>query len=103
MERKRKRFNSARSRTPMFIIAYTLFLYFSGLSLRRVSAALAMLGVKRSHEAIRKWVHKFASIWQVMPAKAGERAVVDETLVNFAGHRVYLWVALEPESRALTC
>ncbi len=44
-----------------------------------------MLGVKRSHEAIRKWVHKFgASIWQVMPAKAGERVVVDETLVNDA-------------------
>ena len=69
MERKRNHFNSTKPQTPMFIIAYALFLYFSGLSLRRVSAALAMLGVKRSHE-IRKWVYKFgASIWQVMPAK----------------------------------
>ena len=86
----------------MSIIAYALFLYFSGLSLRSVSATLTMLGVKRSHEAIRKWVHKFgASIWQVIPAKAGERDVVDETLVKFAGQRVYLWVALEPENRAL--
>ena len=37
----------------------------------------------------------------MVPAKAGERAVVDETLVKFAGHRVYLWLALEPESRTL--
>ncbi len=37
-----------------------------------------------------------------MPAKAGERAVVDETLVKFAGQSAYLWVALA-ESRALTC
>ena len=34
-------------------------------------------------------------------SKAEERVVVDETLVNFAGQRVYLWVALT-ESRALT-
>ncbi len=75
----------------MPVIGYALFLYFSGLSLRRTSTALAMIGVKRSHEAIRKWVHRFgASIWQVMPAKAGKRAMVDKTLVKFAGQRVYL-------------
>ncbi len=73
----------------------------SGLSIRRTSAALAVIGVKRSHEAIRKWIHRFGEqVKRVMAFKAGEVAVVDETLVNFAGRGIYLWVALA-ESRAL--
>ncbi len=30
-----------------------------------------------------------------------EVAVVDKTVVNFTGQRAYLWVTLDPESRAL--
>ncbi len=37
---KYNHFNCSRERTPMLLIAYALFLYFSGLSLRRVSTTL---------------------------------------------------------------
>ena len=36
-----------------------------------------------------------------MAVKDGKVAVVDETVVKFAGQHIYLWVALDPDSRAL--
>ena len=50
-----------RERTPIEIMLYAIYLYLLGLSLRNVSKALLMLKVRRSHEAIRKWIHRFAS------------------------------------------
>jgi len=60
------------------------------------------LGVARSHEAVRLWVHKLASrAEEVISSERAEAAVVDETAVNVGGRHVWLWVAVEPERRAL--
>ena len=47
-----------RQRTPYNIILEAIYLYSSGLSLRQVAKELEKRGVKRSREAIRKWVLK---------------------------------------------
>ena len=47
-----------RKRTEPEDIAYSLYLYFLGLSLRNISKALSRF-VKRSHTAIRDWIQKY--------------------------------------------
>jgi len=42
-------------------VFYAIYLFLSDLSLRRTSRALEALGVARSHEAVRQWVHRLAS------------------------------------------
>jgi len=69
-----------------------------GLSLRNVSKALLMLKVRRSHEAIRKWIHRFASYaYEWLRSMHARKVVVDETAINIGGRRYWLWIALEPE------
>ena len=91
-----------RERTPIEIMLYAIYLYLLGLSLRSVSKALLMLKVRRSHEAIRKWVHRFALYaceWlRLMHAR---KVVVDEMAINIGGRRYWLWIALEPVNRAV--
>ena len=91
-----------RERTPIEIMLYAIYLYLLGLSLRSVSKALLMLKVRRSHEAIRKWIHRIAvyASEMLMQMKA-ETVVVDETAINIGGKRYWLWIALEPKNRAI--
>lgn len=91
-----------RERTPIEIVLYAIYLYLSGLSLRQTARTLVSIGVKRSREAVRKWVHKFSklAIKHISQEKA-DVALVDETAVNVGGRRVWLWVVVEPERRTL--
>jgi len=43
-----------RERTLIEIVLYAIYLYLSALSLRQIARALKSIGMKRSHEAIRK-------------------------------------------------
>ena len=91
-----------RERTPIEIMLYAIYLYLLGLSLRNVSKALLMLKVRRSHEAIRKWIHRFASYaYEWLRSMHARKVVVDETAINIGGRRYWLWSALEPENRAV--
>ena len=78
-----------RERTPIEIVLYAIYLYLSGLSLRQTARTLVSIGVKRSREAVRKWVHKFSklAIEHISREKA-DIALVDETAVNVGGRRV---------------
>jgi len=49
-----------RKRTEPEDIAYSLYLYSFGLSLRNTSKAICRF-VKRSHTAIRDWIQKYKS------------------------------------------
>ena len=91
-----------RERTPIEMVFYAIYLYLSGLSLRQTSRALQALGFARSHEAVRRWVHRFAGRAEklVMNEKANT-AIVDETFVNVAGRQIWLWIAIEPGHRAV--
>lgn len=91
-----------RERTPIEIMLYAIYLYLLGLSLRSVSKALLMLKVRRSHEAIRKWIHRFASYaCEWLRSMHARKVVVDEMAINIGGRRYWLWIALKPENRAV--
>jgi putative transposase len=50
---------SSRNRTPSLDIDYALYLYFLGLSTRKVAKALSFLNiVKRSHVSIWNWIQE---------------------------------------------
>ena len=81
---------------------YAIYLYLSGLSLRQTARALEAHGIRRSHEAVRRWVHRLAHRAQeLILAERAQTAIVDETAVNVGGRRAWLWVAIEPERRAV--
>jgi transposase-like protein len=46
-----------RRRTPLPVMAYAVYLYFSGLSLRRAARSLRLI-VSRSHVLIWRWVQR---------------------------------------------
>ncbi|HXT83335.1 MAG TPA: hypothetical protein VN704_03230 [Verrucomicrobiae bacterium] len=48
-----------RNRTPSEYIGYALYLYFSGLSLRRASGRLSDCFIKRNHMSIWNWIQKY--------------------------------------------
>ena len=91
-----------RERTPLEVVLYAIYLYLSGLSLRQVARALEAAGVSRSHEAVRRWVHRLAEVARRLVLRERARvAVVDETAVNVGGRTAWLWLAIEPERRAV--
>lgn len=91
-----------RERTPPEIQLYSIYLYLSGLSLRQTARTLEALGISRSHEAVRQWVRRLASKAQQLILKDRARvAVVDENAVNVGGKQAWLWLAIEPERRAV--
>ena len=91
-----------RERTPIELMLYAIYLYLSGLSLRQTARTLASIGVKRSREAVRKWVHRFGELAiRYISRETASVAIVDETAVNVGGRLVWLWVAVEPERRTL--
>ena len=47
-------------------------------------------------------MHRFgARVSELMAVKAGKVAVVNKTVIKLADWHVYLWMALDPDSRAL--
>jgi putative transposase len=91
---------SKRNRTPSEYIGYGLYLYFLGLSLRKVVKALSYLHmVKRSHVAIWKWIQKFRHnrISSTRRNNISEY-IVDETILQVGPEFIWLWVAIEPEN-----
>ena len=91
-----------RERTPLEVTLYAIYLYLSGLSLRQTARTLRAIGISRSHEAVRRWIHRLASRAQQLILREHARAaIVDETAVNVGGKQVWLWLAIEPERRAV--
>jgi hypothetical protein len=84
-----------RNRTRPFIIRYTLYLYFLGLSLRNTSKALEPF-IDRSYIAKWYWIQEF-NPKDVFPNKKKARIIaafiIDETLIQIGNNTgVWLWV-----------
>jgi len=82
-----------RKRTKPEDIAYSLYLYFLGLSLRNTSKALSRF-VKRSHTAIRDWIqkHKPERIFSKKIQIA--EFIIDEIQIKVGSEYIWLWVAV---------
>ena len=89
-----------RDRTPIWIVAYAVYLYLSGLSLRRVSRALSFF-IVRSHQSIWRWVHRFGGLSRAFHVGGARTAIVDERSIDVKGLEAWVWMAIEPRSRKL--
>ena len=87
-----------RKRTKPDDIVYSLHLYFSGLSLRNTSNALSRF-VKRSHSAIRDWIQRYKPERLFFRKIKIAEFVVDETQIKVGAEYIWLWVAIESETK----
>ncbi|MFP3308637.1 MAG: hypothetical protein RXP27_03410 [Nitrososphaeria archaeon] len=88
-------------RTPLPAMAYAVYPYFSGPSLRR--AARSLRPVSRSHVSIWRWARRLGPILGSIGADPREvhRIFIDETMVDLGGTPAWIWVAFEPDLRAM--
>ena len=89
-----------RNRTPSKYIAYGLYLYFSGLSLRRTSERLAYF-IRRNHVSIWNWIQKYHPRKIISQKRRISEFIVDETLLQVGSEYVWFWIAIEPENREI--
>ena len=89
-----------RNRTPSEYIYHGLYFYFSGLSLRRTSERLSHF-IKRNHVSIWNWTQKYDP--QKISSKKRKvlEHVIDETVLKVGPEYVWLWVAIEVETKEI--
>ena len=93
---------SKRTRTPSKYIYHALYLYFSGLSLRKTSEHLLPF-VKRNHVSVWKWIQHYRpkKILHRKRRKKVQEFIVDETLLKVGSQYVWVWVAIEPLAKVI--
>ncbi|MGD9672582.1 MAG: hypothetical protein AB7U98_03770 [Candidatus Nitrosocosmicus sp.] len=91
-----------RNRTPSEYVYYGLYLYFSGLSLRRASERIYCF-IKRDHVYIWNWIQEYHQeyhpLWISSKRKRISEYVVDETMLKVGSEYIWLWIAIEPENK----
>lgn len=91
---------NTRNRTPSEYVCYSLYLYFSGLSLRRTSERLSCF-IKRNHVSIWNWIQEYHPQKISSNRKRISEYVVDETILKVGSEYIWLWIAIEPENRQI--
>ena len=90
-----------RNRTSTFIIMYSLYLYFLGLSLRNTSKALEPFkDERRSYVSIWNWIQRFGS-YQLYKRKRISAFIIDETLIQVGNKHFWLWICIEPVHKSV--
>src|SRR5574339_1003295 len=85
-----------RNRTSSFIVLYSLYLYFLGLSLRNTSKALVIFkDEKRSYVSVWNWIQRFGS-YQIYKRKRVSAFIIDETVIQIGNQHFWLWFCIEP-------
>ncbi|MDR4512452.1 MAG: DDE-type integrase/transposase/recombinase [Nitrososphaeraceae archaeon] len=85
-----------RTRTASFIVMYSLYLYFLGLSLRNTSKALTIFrDDKRSYVSVWNWIQRFGSS-RIYKRKRVTAFVIDETVIQIGNQHFWLWICIEP-------
>ncbi len=89
-----------RKRTEPEDIAYSLYLYFLGLSLRNTSKAVSRF-VKRSHTAIRDWIQRYKPEMLSSRKISVTEFIIDETIIKVGSEYIWLWIAIENDNREI--
>ncbi|ODR80954.1 transposase [Haladaptatus sp. W1] len=90
-----------RERTATPVRAFAVRLHATGCSLRETKGILALLGVKRSHQAIFQWVHRVSDSVSDPPSATPTRVAVDETAVKINGEWSWVYAAIDIETKLL--
>jgi len=80
--------------------AYSLYLYFLGLSLRNTSKAVSRF-IKRSHTAIRDWIQKYKPEMLSSRKIRITEFIIDETIIKVGSEYIWLWIAIEDDNREI--
>ena len=89
-----------RQRTKPKDIAYSLYLYFLGLSYRNTAKALHQF-VERSHVSIWKWIQKYKPQKLSSNRKNINEYIIDETHLKVGSQFIWIWIAIEPKHRQI--
>ena len=89
-----------RNKTPPEYIYHGLYLYFSGLSLRRTSQQLSYF-IKRNHVSIWNWIQKYHPQRISSKSKKINEFIIDETLFKVGSELIWLWIAIEPKNQQI--
>jgi putative transposase len=89
-----------RQRTKSKDIAFSLYLYFIGLSYRNTAKALSRF-VHRSHVSIWKWMQKYKPQQISTKRKKIAEFIIDETQLKIGSQYIWIWVAIEPIHRKI--
>ena len=89
-----------RQRTKPKDIAYSLYLYFLGLSYRNTAKALQSF-VHRSHVSIWKWIQKYKPQKLSSNRKNINEFIIDETQLKVGSQFIWIWIAIEPKHRQI--
>ena len=89
-----------RKRTEPEDIAYSLYLYFLGLSLRNTSKAVSRF-VKRRHTAIRDWIQRYKPEMLSSRKIRITEFIIDETIIKVGSEYIWLWIAIENDNREI--
>ena len=90
-----------RNRTSTFIVMYSLYLYFLGLSLRNTSRALEPFkNENRSYVSVWNWIQRFGSL-QIYRRRRVSAFIIDETVIQIGSQHFWLWICIEPIQRSV--
>ncbi|HZD83528.1 MAG TPA: hypothetical protein VE076_11690, partial [Nitrososphaeraceae archaeon] len=89
-----------RNRTPTKHIYYALHLYFSGLSLRKVSQHLSPF-IKRNHVSIWNWIQHYKPQKLFHRKRRIYEFIVDETVIKVGTELVWVWIAIELKDKTI--
>jgi putative transposase len=89
-----------RNKTPSKYVYYGLYLYFSGLSLRRTSERLSCY-IQRNHVSVWNWIQRYKPQRIFIRSKKISEYIVDETLLKVGPEYIWLWIAIEPENKQI--
>ena len=92
----------SRNRTSLNIIGYGLYLYFLGLYFRNAAnKALSFLKItKISHVSIWNWLLKYRPL-KYHKNKKIQEYVIDKTAIKAGSELIWIWVAIESESKGI--
>jgi len=93
-----------RRRTPLPVMAYAVYLYHSNVNMPLRYAARSLRSViVRSHASTWRWMQRLGPVLGSFGADPRDvrRIFVDETMVNVGGTSALIWVAFEPDLRAM--
>ena len=91
-----------RNRTLTFIVMYSLYLYFLGLSLRKTSNALEPFkNQQRSYVSIWNWIQRFGSSQIYNKHRRVSAFIIDETVIQIGNQHFWLWICIEPIDKSV--
>jgi transposase-like protein len=88
-----------RNKRPLGTKVLACLLYMSGLSYRAMTYQTGI--IPGSHVAVHYWVHRLEGMVSAVPRRERKIVAVDETVVKLQGRPVYVWGAIDVDTKEL--